>query len=197
MTKGWANGSKFGAEHEIDIDIRSGGIIVGPGSKYELDERSKLKKPHKVKYIGEQYKLVSDAPIAPLPEIFVQWRKFGMNKETMEIMPAKVSLKRSKRLCDDIIDRDTLGELLKEIRDDGVYQDDRDSWRAVGYCVAALCDLNEFGDAGDIFDEFSQQYEAYGGRWHCDNIISSYSLEKTSIPLSRLLHFVSKDNPLR
>ena len=34
MTKGWANGSKFGQEHEIDIDIRSGGIIVGPGSLY-------------------------------------------------------------------------------------------------------------------------------------------------------------------
>ena len=60
-------------------------------------------------------------PIAPLPEIFAQWRKFGMNKLTMEPMPVKVSLKRQKKLCDDVIDKETLLELLDEILEDDVY----------------------------------------------------------------------------
>ena len=100
--------------------------------------------------------MANNVPIAPLPEIFAQWRKFGMNKETMEPFPVKVTLKRSKKLCNDVIDKETLLKLLDEILEDDVYQDDRDSWRAVGYCIAALCELNGFGDAGDIFDDFSQ-----------------------------------------
>ena len=70
-------------------------------------------------------------------------------------MPVKVALKRSKKLCDDVIDDEMLMDLLTEILEEDVYSDDRDSWREIGYCIAALCEINDIPEAGKTYDLFS------------------------------------------
>ena len=96
-TDGWGN-ARYGAEHAIKIDCRNdGGIAIFPGSVYEIHETNREKHSEKLKHEGKLYEWLEGLDmdlILPLPEIYVKWAAFGMNKSTMEPFQPKLSTTR-------------------------------------------------------------------------------------------------------
>lgn len=87
----------------IDIDVRNDrSVACLPGSAYQIHPRDREKKKHKLKYIGKKYEfaVLGDGTVLdfsllkPMPLIFREAKKWGINKKTMELRIPKPKYKK-------------------------------------------------------------------------------------------------------
>lgn len=96
----------------LSIDVRNdGGYIMAPGY---VDRKSQS---HKIKYIGKNYefdcdddgKLLDFSRMRKLDEIFIRMQLYGIDKETMELLPPK-EVKKQKISKDVTNGREIIGD---------------------------------------------------------------------------------------
>ena len=181
----------------IDVDIRNdGGVACLPGSVYEIAPKDREKKKHKLKYLGKLYEfLVKEdgtvldfAHLKPMPMVIREIKRWGVNKETMELRVPKPKYRKFKDITagSSVLTEEQLSTLLQAVRTEGKYNDSNyTDWFMMVWTACAICDLSGIENKFRIIDAFSQ-----GDNYDCaesvQKHIDSYDPDK----------FPPKDNPL-
>ena len=209
-TNMWGNKKGKG---KIAIDIRNDrGVTALPGSIYEIREKDKEKKAHKLKYCGTTYKFERDGErlmdfscLAPMPAVIRDIRRWGINKETLEIMVPTPKFRKYQDITagNSELTPEMLIELLKAVQAEGQYKGEknRQEWLKVCYTACAICHVSGYPEkCFEIVNAFSAAGEGYDGEEPVRHVVSSFAPQRFPVdnPLSYLLGvFLPKNSPTR